>query len=97
MPWSLLAAPFSLWRQLYAIRHVIVTAKGANVLGQEMGVNIARIYQGFISKGLAKEGGPEGFFADVSETTFVVKSCLYNTQTLILDAVVVRTSSSLTS
>ncbi|KAI0755811.1 hypothetical protein C8Q74DRAFT_324079 [Fomes fomentarius] len=55
----------------------------------EMGVNIARIYEGFISKGLAREGGPEGFFADVSETTFVLKSCLYNTQTLILDAVVI--------
>ncbi|KAI0702357.1 hypothetical protein C8T65DRAFT_579278 [Cerioporus squamosus] len=55
----------------------------------EMGVNIARVYQGFISRGPFMSGGPEGYFADVSTTTFVVKSCLYNTQTLILDAVVI--------
>ncbi|RPD53075.1 hypothetical protein L227DRAFT_470950, partial [Lentinus tigrinus ALCF2SS1-6] len=55
----------------------------------EMGVNIARVYQGFISRGPFMQGGPEGYFADVSTTTFVVKSCLYNTQTLILDAVVI--------
>ncbi len=52
-------------------------------------MNIARVYQGFISIGPFMTGGPEGYFADVSTTTFVVKSCLYNTQTLILDAVVV--------
>ena len=56
---------------------------------QEMGVNIARVYQGFVSKGPTTKEGPEGYFADVSELTFVVKSCLYNAQTLILDAVVV--------
>ena len=56
---------------------------------QEMGVNIARVYQGFISRGPFMPGGPEGYFADVSTTTFVTKSCLYNAQTLVLDAVVV--------
>ena len=61
---------------------------------QEMGVNIARMYQGFLTKGLRAPGGPEGFFGDVTQTTFVVKSVLYNAQTLILDAVVVRASQS---
>ena len=56
-----------------------------------MGVNIARVYEGFVSKGPGMDGGPEEYFANVSEPTFVVKSCLYNTQTLILDAVVVST------
>lgn len=55
-----------------------------------MAVNIARVYQGFLSKGLSIEGGPEAYFADVSQPTFVIKSCLYNAQTLVLDAVVVR-------
>ena len=60
---------------------------------QEMAVNISRVYQGFISKGPFVDGGPEAYFADVSEPTFVIKSCLYNVQTLILDAVVVGCSS----
>ncbi|EJF62607.1 hypothetical protein DICSQDRAFT_57684 [Dichomitus squalens LYAD-421 SS1] len=55
----------------------------------EMAVNIARVYQGFVSKGPFTDGGPEAYFANVSELTFVVKSCLYNAQTLILDAVVI--------
>ena len=55
-----------------------------------MGTNIARIYRGLVSVGPLMEGGSEAYFADVSEATFVVKSCLYNVQTLILDAVVVR-------
>ncbi|KAM5540155.1 hypothetical protein V8D89_006295 [Ganoderma adspersum] len=55
----------------------------------EMAVNIARVYQGFLSKGPDLTGGPEAYFADVSEATFVIKSCLYNAQTLVLDAVVI--------
>ncbi|KAI0643304.1 hypothetical protein C8Q79DRAFT_1012601 [Trametes meyenii] len=55
----------------------------------EMGVNIARVYQGYVTKGPFLEGGPETFFAAPSEPTFVVKSILYNVQTLILDAVVI--------
>ena len=57
-----------------------------------MAVNIARVYQGFLSKGPDLPGGPEAYFADVSEATFVLKSCLYNAQTLVLDAVVVGRS-----
>ncbi|KAI0370681.1 hypothetical protein BV20DRAFT_1071393 [Pilatotrama ljubarskyi] len=55
----------------------------------EMAVNISRVYLGFLSKGPAMEGGPEAFFALVSDPTFVAKSIFYNTQTLILDAVVI--------
>ncbi|KAI1782844.1 hypothetical protein LXA43DRAFT_1137185 [Ganoderma leucocontextum] len=55
----------------------------------EMAVNIARVYQGFLSKGPDIAGGPEAYFADVSEPTFVMKSSLYNAQTLVLDAVVI--------
>ncbi|KAI0354371.1 hypothetical protein OH77DRAFT_1521667 [Trametes cingulata] len=55
----------------------------------EMGVNISRVYLGFLTKGPVMEGGPEAFFALVSDPTFVAKSILYNAQTLILDAVVI--------
>lgn len=54
-----------------------------------MAVNIARIYQGFITIGPFVPGGPEAWFSVVSDPTFVAKSVFYNTQTLILDAVVV--------
>lgn len=53
-------------------------------------VNIVRICQGFLNIGPFLPGGPVGYFNDVSQPTFVIKSCLYNAQTLILDAVVVR-------
>lgn len=52
-------------------------------------VNIIRISEGFVSVGPSLPGGPEQYFQDVAETTFVVKSVLYNVQTLILDGVVV--------
>lgn len=67
-------------------------ARGADVWtcgAQEMIVNIMRVRQGFLTVGPRLEGGPEEFFENVSESTFVIKSCLYNAQTLILDAVVV--------
>ncbi|KAM5540165.1 hypothetical protein V8D89_006305 [Ganoderma adspersum] len=55
----------------------------------EMAVDIARLYQGFISRGPDLPGGPEAYFADVTRPTFIAKSCLYNTQTVVLDAVVI--------
>ncbi|KAI9066153.1 hypothetical protein FKP32DRAFT_1566382 [Trametes sanguinea] len=55
----------------------------------EMGVNIARVYQGFLTVGPTLPGGAEQYFADVSQRTFVTKSCLYCLQTLILDGVVI--------
>ncbi|CDO76396.1 hypothetical protein BN946_scf184937.g10 [Trametes cinnabarina] len=54
-----------------------------------MGVNIARVYQGFLTLGPDLPGGAEEYFADVSQTTFVTKSCLYCLQTLILDGIVI--------
>ncbi|RDX45775.1 hypothetical protein OH76DRAFT_932891 [Lentinus brumalis] len=55
----------------------------------EMAINIVRLYQGFISKGLALSGGSEDYFSSATDATFLVKSCLYNAQTVILDAVVI--------
>lgn len=52
-------------------------------------VNIVRLYEGFISKGPKQPGGPEAYFGNVSEVSFVLKNALYNAQTLILDGVVV--------
>lgn len=52
-------------------------------------MNTIRVRDGFLVVGPRLPGGPEQFFEDVSQATFVIKSCLYNTQTLILDAVVV--------
>jgi hypothetical protein len=52
-------------------------------------VNIIRISEGFVSVGPNLPGGPEQYFQNVAETTFVIKSVLYNVQTLILDGVVV--------
>ena len=59
---------------------------------QEMVVNVARLYKGFISMGPTLPGGPEEYFAfspSSGDPLFLIKSCLYNTQTVILDAVVV--------
>lgn len=55
-------------------------------------VNIVRICDGFISVGPHLPGGPLQYFNDISQRTFLIKSCLFNTQTLILDAVVVSPS-----
>ena len=52
-------------------------------------VNTIRVKDGFMVIGPTLPGGPEQFFRDVSQTTFVIKSCLYNVQTMILDGVVV--------
>ena len=57
---------------------------------QKMIVNIVRNCQGFLNVGPALPGGPEQYFNDASQPTFVIKSCIYNVQTVILDAVVVR-------
>ena len=50
---------------------------------------MARIYEGFVTIGPFLPGGPEQYFDDVSIPTFVIKSCLFNAQSLILDAIVV--------
>ena len=54
-----------------------------------MTVNIIHVCQGFLSVGPNLPGGPEYYFSDVSQVTFIVKSCLFNAQTLVFDALVV--------
>lgn len=61
----------------------------ANVLAQIFSTNIARLREGLITIGPHQPQGIEEYFKDVSQTTFVIKSTLYNVQTLVLDAVVV--------
>lgn len=68
----------------------LASCKRSDCRLQEMAVNIARIYRGFVTVGPFVPGGPEAWFNAVSDPTFVAKSVFYNTQTLILDAVVVR-------
>ncbi|KAI0325773.1 hypothetical protein GY45DRAFT_1260319 [Cubamyces sp. BRFM 1775] len=75
-------------------RHVNYALVGAGcalilLATAEMAVNITRIFEGFVTKGPFVPGGPEAWFSVVSDPTFVVKSVLYNVQTLILDAVVI--------
>ncbi|TCD60643.1 hypothetical protein EIP91_009744 [Steccherinum ochraceum] len=55
----------------------------------EFGVNISRLVQGLLDAGPVSPHGVEGWFADVSEPSFVAKGVLYGAQTLILDAVVI--------
>ncbi|KAI0631507.1 hypothetical protein C8Q77DRAFT_1061422 [Trametes polyzona] len=55
----------------------------------EMVVNIIRLYEGFVAKGPAMPDGAEEYFGDVSQVSFVLKTALYNVQTLILDGVVI--------
>ncbi|KAI0086917.1 hypothetical protein BDY19DRAFT_893960 [Irpex rosettiformis] len=52
----------------------------------ELIVNIVHICQGFLGKTPLQA---ETYFADVTEPTFILKSMLYNCQTLILDGVVI--------
>ncbi|TFK94525.1 hypothetical protein K466DRAFT_649313 [Polyporus arcularius HHB13444] len=55
----------------------------------ELGVNITRLYRGFITRGPHLPGGSDQYFAGASDPTFLVKSILYDFQTAILDAVVI--------
>lgn len=59
------------------------------LLGQIFSTNIVRLREGLITIGPHQPQGIEEYFKDVSQTTFVIKSTLYNVQTLVLDAVVV--------
>lgn len=68
---------------------VVATSTLITLATGEMTVNLVRICQGFINIGPHLPGGPEQYFADFSQLTFLAKSVLYNIQTLILDAVVI--------
>lgn len=64
---------------------------------QEYICNVYRLVEGMVLKGPHLPQGLESYFSDVTETTFIVKGVLYNAQTLILDAVVVRPACSVYS
>ncbi|GJE93982.1 hypothetical protein PsYK624_101490 [Phanerochaete sordida] len=55
----------------------------------EMAVNIERLQEGFLTIGPELPGGPEDYFANFAQRTFLIKSVLFNTQTLILDFAVI--------
>lgn len=52
-------------------------------------VDIQRLIDGFITEVDIFPGGPTGFFADVTQRTFLIKNAVYALQTLLGDAVVV--------
>ncbi|EKM53110.1 uncharacterized protein PHACADRAFT_259285 [Phanerochaete carnosa HHB-10118-sp] len=54
-----------------------------------MAVNIERLQQGFLTIGPNLPGGPEQYFANFAQRTFLIKSVLFNCQTLILDFAVI--------
>ncbi|KIP01634.1 hypothetical protein PHLGIDRAFT_112895 [Phlebiopsis gigantea 11061_1 CR5-6] len=55
----------------------------------EMINNVVRLREGVLTVGPNEAGGPEDYFANVTARTFVIKSVLYNAQTLILDFAVI--------
>ncbi|THH32340.1 hypothetical protein EUX98_g1836 [Antrodiella citrinella] len=52
-------------------------------------VNVTRLQEGLLDVGPFLSGGVEEYFSNISQPTFVIKSTLYNVQTLVLDAVVI--------
>ncbi|EJC97949.1 uncharacterized protein FOMMEDRAFT_162293 [Fomitiporia mediterranea MF3/22] len=69
---------------------MIISACALQTLAtMELIVNIIRIYQDFLTIGPFLPRGPEQFFQDVTQRTWITKSWLYNIQTLILDGVVI--------
>ncbi|KIJ62435.1 hypothetical protein HYDPIDRAFT_114550 [Hydnomerulius pinastri MD-312] len=54
-----------------------------------LAIDIKRLQDGFITYRDTIPGGPEAFFADVKQETFVFKNAVYSIQTLLGDAVVI--------
>lgn len=52
-----------------------------------MAVDIQRLVVGFIIQADFFPGGPTGFFADMTQRTFIVKNTVYVLQTLLGDGV----------
>jgi len=61
---------------------------------KHMAVDIVRIDQGLVKDANTFPGGPNAFFADVAQPTFVIKNAIYTLQTLLGDGVVVNRSNS---
>lgn len=56
---------------------------------KHMIVDIVRIGEGLVKYRDTFPGGPLAFFADVAQTTFVMKNAIFTLQTLVGDGVVV--------
>ncbi|TCD61936.1 hypothetical protein EIP91_007704 [Steccherinum ochraceum] len=69
----------------------MLTASSALMLlsSMEMITNIVRIVRGFVFIGPKLPGGPEQFFTEIQEPTFIIKGTLHPIQILILDGVVI--------
>ncbi|KAI0643291.1 hypothetical protein C8Q79DRAFT_915631 [Trametes meyenii] len=78
-------------RKTRRVNWAMVSASSALLIlsTMEMVVNIVRLFEGFVKEGPLLPGGPEEYFGDVSRVSFVLKTTLYNVQTLILDGVVI--------
>ncbi|EJC99740.1 uncharacterized protein FOMMEDRAFT_148592 [Fomitiporia mediterranea MF3/22] len=93
---SLLMFILTLWiltrnRERRRLNHgMIITACSLQFLATaELTVNIVRVCQGLLNIGPSLLGGPQQYFDDVTQPTFIFKSSVSNLQALILDAVVI--------
>ncbi|KAH8079077.1 hypothetical protein BXZ70DRAFT_652667 [Cristinia sonorae] len=71
------------WGLVFAAFALFIMSTG------EFAVNIIRLIEGLITKGPNMPMGAEFYFADVTQPTFTAKGVLYNSQTLVLDGVVI--------
>ncbi|KAH8096811.1 hypothetical protein BXZ70DRAFT_974726 [Cristinia sonorae] len=71
--WSIIVAGFTLF--------VLSTANFGN--------NIQHLRKGLVTVGPNLPGGPDRFFVNIAQPTFVIKSTLYNVQTLLLDGILI--------
>lgn len=58
---------------------------------QHIVIHIIRVIDGLILNRNSYPGGPDAFFADVSQWTFVWKNHIYTAQSLVGDGVIVST------
>lgn len=71
-------------------RPIVVVAFMLLILSTaHMIVDIIRIEQGLVTYRDTFPGGPQAFFADVSQVTFVIKNIIYTMQTMVGDGMVI--------
>jgi len=69
---------------------MVLVALILTILGTiHVAVDIQRLIVRFITKADIFPGGPTGFFADVTQRTFIIKNAVYVLQTLLGDGVVI--------
>ncbi|TFY54988.1 hypothetical protein EVG20_g9484 [Dentipellis fragilis] len=93
--WSVLMFVLAMWILVHRRKRLnILAVSAACVLfllsTAEMSVNILHVCEGFVGIGSTMSGGPVEYFSDVTRTSFVTKSWLYNIQTIVFDAVVIH-------